>query len=198
MIKTVLCTACLLALLLFAACANENIAVSSITQTVENTSAPSSRPAAPAKPVASATPVHPATSPEAAVPQHRTFLAYVKCDVSAAPTSGKALAILADEILWIDGDDEQVLLQYGIAPDDVNNDYAIVNEAEEWEPYLVAQKAAFFVQYTQDYELDPREIGWAEFAGYLAQAQDYGILAEITVAEVETREVIRIAEIYTP
>lgn len=214
--KTMLRAAYILALLLFAACAKEPSVMPSATQPAENTGEPSPEPVASAEPTASVTPtqavesyaptlpvpaasaepIASATSAPPTAPQRRTFLAYVKRDPSATSASGETLAILADKILWIDGDDEKMLRQYGIEPDDVDNDYAIVNEAEEWESYSVAAKASFFVQYTQDYELDPREVEREEFAEYLAQTQDNGILAEVTVAD--GREVTRIAEVYTP
>ena len=97
--------------------------------------------------------------------------------------------------LWINGDDIETLEKYGIPPDEVNNDYALVNETEEWVTYTVTVSTEFSVEYSTEHnELMRREIGIDEFFDYCMK--DSTILANVTVSEAG--EVIRLDEVYVP
>ncbi len=166
---------------------------------------PAAGPPAPtAAPICTATPVPAPTvtfTTTPTPPPSSTVFAYVKIDEDALQLSrGEGrLPLLMDAVLWIDGDDTETLRLYGIDPDDVNNDYALVNETETWTPCFATEKTVFYVQYSMDhYGLEPRDVAVEEFTDYVLWCREWSgsILATVTLTSSE--EVVSVAEIYTP
>lgn len=150
----------------------------------------------PQTPLATVEPANitPSAIPEPTAFPQEPFLAYVKRDTSVSSEDGH-LMLLIDDVLWIDGEDEAALIEHGISPDEVYNDYVIYNEAEEWASYIATGETVFFVQYDFNYDLNQREVGLAEFERYLIAMSDDGILARITVLD---GLLLNVTEIYTP
>jgi predicted small lipoprotein YifL len=131
---------------------------------------------------------------------YRDVVAYVRLDPSE--TAGGAW-LLIDELLWINGDDIETLAKYGIDEDDVNNDYVIINEVEEWVSHTAADNAVFRVEFNQgDYDewFNRRELGREEFMAYVAYVMenfyDGAVLADVTIDG--NGSVTRVAERYVP
>jgi len=55
--------------------------------------------------------------------------------------------LLVDEVTWVSGGDTETLARYGIDPEDVTNDYAIVDADGDYRAYQVAEGAPCYVQY---------------------------------------------------
>ena len=55
--------------------------------------------------------------------------------------------LLVDEVTWVSGGDTETLARYGIDPEDVTNDYAIVDADGDYKAYQVAEGAPCYVQY---------------------------------------------------
>lgn len=129
---------------------------------------------------------------------NETVLAIVRCDVAAQDSPDGVLVLWVDDVLWIDGDDEATLSDHGIPPDEVTNDYAIVNEQEKWLAYTATQSTLFRVQYDEDYAPNPHDVSLEEFHQYMLDTREYGILAEVTVSGTDDSTVVKVEEVYTP
>ena len=70
----------------------------------------------------------------------KKILGYVKPD-KAKDT------LLADEVTWVSGEDTETLARYGIDPEDITNDYAIVDNDGDYKAYQVAEGTLCYVQY---------------------------------------------------
>jgi hypothetical protein len=116
-------------------------------------------------------------------------------------------------MLWIDGNDTETLKQYGIDPDSVANDYALVDAGEEWRKIeWTMYDAKFTVKYDENYkELahPERKIGLTAFGDYMKKApkigdwvpdsaEERGILAEVTFSGSVPDRAIEIKEVYVP
>ncbi len=69
-----------------------------------------------------------------------TITAYVKPDPDTAG------ALLADEFLFISGDDSEMLKEYGLTEEDITNDYAIVGDNGEYQRYILREYAPLYTQ----------------------------------------------------
>lgn len=189
---------------LLSACAKPNISKPPTTHSPQSTpiiTQPQQSPSAlTPKPTLLPVPVIPETTPNESPnqPTEHTFLAYVRVDESEVGAFNANLLIWVDEVLWIDGEDEDLLSIYGVSPDEVDNDYVIVNISEYWQLYVVWEETTFFLQYDQDYELNPREVSYEEFRQYMFNVLEYGILAEITLTGMDESTVLRVEEKYVP
>jgi hypothetical protein len=80
----------------------------------------------------------------------------------------------------------------------VTNDYALVNENEEWVPFTAAENATFRMMMFDDetYNIDPRELGLAEFVELMYTGERSSqFLADVTIVD---DEVLRVEEIWVP
>lgn len=136
----------------------------------------------------------PALTPKS-TPAPEPFFAYVNYEIDAASGNQGTLLLWIDDVLWVDIEDEEARNAYGITEDEMANDYAIYNQTEAWLPYTATEETVFFVQYDEDYDIDPREIGIVEFEQYMLTIGKDGILAEITASN---QVVMKIMELYTP
>ncbi len=78
-----------------------------------------------------------AASPETVA---RTMLAYVM------PGSNEN-EIVADEVLWVSWDDEELMAQYGLTEEDLWDDYAIVEQDGNYVPFRLAENCPAYVQW---------------------------------------------------
>ena len=128
----------------------------------------------------------------------KTFLAHVTID-PAADTGAGPIALLADEVLMVSWDDEENIARYNLTENDMDDDYALVNEEELWTPYVTADGAAFSVWYSLDrMRIDQREVGLDEMRQYMAPRDDLEpreLLAKLTVSG---GKVTNIEEEYVP
>jgi hypothetical protein len=128
-----------------------------------------------------------------------TFLAQVKVEVDIYFGAGP-VTLLLDDVLWINGDDLETLKKYGIDPDDVTIDYALVNENEEWVPFTAAENATFRMMMF-DGENSPHiyasEMELADFVELMYIGEDHSsqFLAEVTI---EDGKVLRVEEVWVP
>jgi hypothetical protein len=122
------------------------------------------------------------------------FMAYVKYD-SVLPDG--RLRFLIDDVLMVSGDDTAALKKYGIDPNDVNNDYAMYNEKEEWLPYTTPRdhETTFIIIYfDENSKMERRKLDSKEFIKHV-QSRESGILATVTVKE---GYLVSIEEYYVP
>jgi hypothetical protein len=116
----------------------------------------------------------------------KTFLAYVQINWIDGPTVGP-IEFMADKVTMVFGDD-------------LDDGYELINEEEDWAPYITAENVAFLVQYSLDrIELDQRPVGLEEFRLYLSYERDgvpAPILANVTVSA--GGEALRVEEVYVP
>ena len=131
-----------------------------------------------------------------------TFLAYLKIDMDALQRgSNETLPVLVDELLWISGSDTETLLKYGFDPEEVDDDYELYNEKEEWVAYTATKNTTFRVEYDLErFNIMRRELELDDFKHYVFSYQEKyptaTILANITIDKAD--KVIRIEEFYVP
>jgi|GEM_PF-2709802 len=116
-------------------------------------------------------------------------------------------------MLWIDGTDTETLKKYGIKPEDVFDDYELVDTGEKWEKVeWTMDDTKFTVQYDKNYEElahPAREIDFAAFAKYMKKApplgdrvpdsaEERGILADVTLSGTISGRVLKVDEVYVP
>jgi hypothetical protein len=122
-----------------------------------------------------------------------TFHAYVKYD---KPISGGQFRLLMDEVLWINGDDKETLKKYGFDPDNVDNDYELYNETEDWIIVLTKPESEFRISvYDDDGFPQYREVDHARFKKHLTEGDGRTILARVTISEGYA---VSVNEVYIP
>ena len=121
------------------------------------------------------------------------LLVYLKLDGNS---SGNALRLLMDEVLWISGDDTETLIKYGFDPENVDNDYELYNEKEEWFPVVTCPETTFKIwQYSDEGFPENRDVDLAAFRQHLSRRDDCAILAKVTVSD---GAVLTVKEQYIP
>ena len=117
----------------------------------------------------------------------KKILGYVKPD-KAKDT------LLADEVTWVSGEDTETLARYGIDPEDITNDYAIVDADGDYKAYQVAEDAPCYVQYPGEDKIHGF-VTQEELRNYLGKNGD-GKLLELILDKDD--KVTFIYEPYTP
>ncbi|MBR6158607.1 MAG: hypothetical protein IKQ27_16780 [Lachnospiraceae bacterium] len=72
---------------------------------------------------------------------------WIPVEVSGGDGKG---GILADEVVWISGDDIETLEEYGIDPDDVCNDYAIGGADGDFQSYKLSRDCPIYFRFTDN------------------------------------------------
>ena len=118
----------------------------------------------------------------------KTFLAHVKIDW-AADTGTGPLALLIDDVEMVTGDD-------------LDDNYTLVNETEDWVPYTATERTAFSVQYDLTrMELDQRAVGLQEFRQYLCllpDGNDQGPVVILANVTAQGGRALKVEEVYVP
>ena len=102
--------------------------------------------------------------------------------------------LLADEVTWVSGEDTETLARYGIDPEDITNDYAIVDADGDYKAYQVAEDAPCYVQYPGEDKIHGF-VTQEELRNYLGKNGD-GKLLELILDKDD--KVTFIYEPYTP
>ena len=117
----------------------------------------------------------------------KKILGYVKPD-KAKDT------LLADEVTWVSGEDTETLARYGIDPEDITNDYAIVDNDGDYKAYQVAEGTPCYVQYPGEDKIHGF-VTFEELRNYLGNSGS-GRLIELILDKDD--KVTFIYEPYTP
>ncbi|MBR3306489.1 MAG: hypothetical protein IKI75_04440 [Lachnospiraceae bacterium] len=73
---------------------------------------------------------------------------WIIAEVAACnPVAG---TVEADEVVWISGDDEETLEEYGIDPDDVSNDYAIGGVDGDYVSYKLSDDCPIYLRFVEN------------------------------------------------
>ena len=130
----------------------------------------------------------------------KTEVAYVKIDENSTSSflDFIQLPLLIDDVVWVGRNDYDLREKYGLTDDDMDNDYALVNEIEEWISYFATENTSFLLADFSDPASRPTEVSLEEFREYALDRQQFGssVLAKIQISP--TGEVLKIQELYTP
>ena len=145
----------------------------------------------------------PAQEPAGAGDQVNTFTAFVYLDKfvwGEYGVYGSTAKYYMSIVLMLDRQDRELLEQYGIDPDGLENDYAIISlDEEDGVAYDYAPGIQYYVFFdtNEPYDVNPRFVDQLEFEEYMHafHRAEYGILAEVSVAD---GLVVSITEIYRP
>ncbi len=115
----------------------------------------------------------------------RKFYAIVKNDAEKD-------SILADEVKWIGPGDEDLMKQYDIDPDEMMDDYAIVEADEDYRSYRFGEDCPCYIQFPED--LFRKHISVEEFSDWLKTNE-----SRLMIMCVDESDTVRfIYEPYTP
>ena len=130
----------------------------------------------------------------------QTEVAYVKIDENSTSSflDFIQLPLLIDDVVWVNWNDFELQEKYGLTDDDMDNDYALVNEIEEWVSYFATENTTFILANYEDLASVPVEVSLEEFRAYALDRQQSGgsVLAEVLISP--TGEVLKVEELYTP
>jgi hypothetical protein len=122
-----------------------------------------------------------------------TFHAYVKFGKKVADGQ---FQLLIDNFLWINGDDRETLKKYGFDPDNVDNDYEIYNEIEEWVPVITFPETKYKIfVYNEEGVGSYYDVDQEWFRQHLCEWEGKTIVAKVTVAG---EYIFSVDEIYIP
>ena len=145
----------------------------------------------------------PSQTPDETSAHQESFTAFVflwdsdwdEYDIS----SGTAKFYVDDILMLYNWRDRELLEQYGYDPDDLIDDYAIINLVEEWDIYESAPEAQFYVIYHPNIPFDgfAHSVDIVELAEYFSEwpRTEFGIIADVVVID---GIIMSITEIYTP
>ncbi|MCL2727973.1 MAG: hypothetical protein FWD56_06285 [Bacteroidales bacterium] len=118
---------------------------------------------------------------------------YLKLD---GRQSGNELRILIDELIWVNINDTEALMKYGIDPEDMLYDNDVVNEKEEWVLVLTCPETTFsIVRYTDEGYVERPDVDKNTFRQHMSWRDDYTILAKVTLLD---GRLLSVYEYYTP
>ena len=101
--------------------------------------------------------------------------------------------ILADEVVWINGDDIDTLKEYGIDPDDVCNDYAIGGADGDFQSYALSPDCPIYFRFTDN--IFERYQSYDQFCETM---EDYGYERLFYLLLDADDKVVAMYEPYTP
>lgn len=136
----------------------------------------------------------PETESAAPAAEAQEITAYVKLGEDAG-------TILADEIVFVSGDDAEAMAKYGLTEEDFFDDYAIVNEKSEFVGYKLAENCVITAAYSTDgMEIEEHDVSaWSDFETYMKGMDsrvESGITAALTLDK--NGDVVAVSEIYLP